>query len=430
MDPGGHVPDFRALFEAAPGCYLVLDPGLCVAAVSDAYLRATMTEREAILGLGVFDVFPDNPADPEPSGVRNLRASLQRVIRDGVTDAMPVQRYDIRKPESGGGGFETRFWSPVNSPVFGPSGDVAYIIHRVEDVTEFVQVKRSGDAHQQLARDLRSRADAMEAEVFQRTREVAEASRKLKEANGELAASLARIKLAEEQVREMQALAERDRIAADLNDQVIRRLSALSMRVAALTPIAPGLLAERLDEVIRELDRVIIGIRTTVFDLHQRSRASGQPEAMPPTLREQVVALAAEAGAQLGSAPHVGFEGPVDTVVTPAIAGQMMAVLRESLSNVLRHAQAAAVEITVAAGPELILTVTDDGVGPSSAQGTGNGLRNMASRAAALGGYCAIRARSPRGTVVEWRVPLGPAAVRLPAQGASAAARIEAASGE
>ncbi len=414
MDPGGQVPDFRALFEAAPGSYLVLDPGLRVVAVSDAYLRATMTERPAILGRGVFEVFPDNPADPEPAGVRNVRASLQRVINDGVTDAMPVQRYDIRKPESDGGGFEKRFWSPVNSPVFGPGGEVAYIIHRVEDVTEFVHVKQAGDAQHQLARDLRSHADIMEAEVFQRTREVAEASRKLKEANAELAASLAKIKLAEEQMREMQALAERDRIAADLNDQVIRRLSALSMRVASLTPLAPSLIAERLDEVIRELDHVITCIRTTVFDLQDPS-PSGRPEIIPATLRTQVATLAAETGAQIGFAPRVDFEGPVDTLVTPAIADQMMAVLRESLSNVLRHAQATAVEVTVAAGPELILTVADDGIGPPAGQGTGNGLRNMATRAAALGGHCAIRARRPRGVIVEWRVPLRHGADRLPA---------------
>ena len=181
------VPDFRALFEAAPGSYLVLDPGLRVVAVSDAYLRATMTEREAIAGRGIFDVFPDNPDDPEPAGVRNLRASLARVLRDGVTDAMPVQRYDIRRPASEGGGFEERFWSPVNSPVFGPGEAVSFVIHRVEDVTEFVRLKQAGEAQHQAAEGLRSRAEDMEAEVFQRTREAANASRRLKEANAELA---------------------------------------------------------------------------------------------------------------------------------------------------------------------------------------------------------------------------------------------------
>ncbi len=266
------APDFRALFEAAPGSYLVLDPGLRVVAVSDAYLRATMTERAAILGRGLFDVFPDNPADPETSGVRNLSASLQRVLRDGVPDAMPVQKYDIRKPESEGGGFEERFWSPVNSPVFGSGADVVYIIHRVEDVTEFVHLKQAGDVQHQLARELRSHADAMEAEVFRRTREVAEASRQLKEANAGLAANLAKIKLAEEQMREVEALAERDRIAADLNNQIIRQLYALSLRVASLTPLVPGPVAERLDQIIRELDRAITSVRTTVFDLQQRPR--------------------------------------------------------------------------------------------------------------------------------------------------------------
>src|SRR5919109_3131584 len=71
--------DFRSLFEAAPGCFLVLDPELVIVAVSDAYLRATMTRREDILGRGMFEVFPDNPDDPDATGVGNLRASLARV---------------------------------------------------------------------------------------------------------------------------------------------------------------------------------------------------------------------------------------------------------------------------------------------------------------------------------------------------------------
>jgi len=77
-----------------------------------------MTRREAILGRGIFDVFPDNPDDPSATGTSNLRTSLERVIREGVTDTMAVQKYDIRRPESEGGGFEERHWSPVNTPVF------------------------------------------------------------------------------------------------------------------------------------------------------------------------------------------------------------------------------------------------------------------------------------------------------------------------
>src|SRR6266849_10959640 len=76
------APDFQALFESAPGLYLVLTPDLKIVAASEAYLRATMTKREEILGRGIFQVFPDNPDDPSATGVRNLRTSLQRVLQD------------------------------------------------------------------------------------------------------------------------------------------------------------------------------------------------------------------------------------------------------------------------------------------------------------------------------------------------------------
>lgn len=128
-------PDFRELFESAPGLYLVLTPDLRIVAVSDAYLRATMTRREQIMGRHLFEVFPDNPDDPSATGVRNLSASLERVLKKRAPDTMAMQKYDIRRPESEGGGFEERYWSPVNSPVIGSDGSVEYIIHCAEDIT-------------------------------------------------------------------------------------------------------------------------------------------------------------------------------------------------------------------------------------------------------------------------------------------------------
>jgi PAS domain S-box-containing protein len=130
--------DFKALFESAPGLYLVLDSDLKIVAVNDAYLRATMTERQKILGRYIFDVFPDNPADPQATGVRNLRSSLHRVLQKRTADKMPIQKYDIRKPN--GVDFEERYWSPVNSPVIGPNKELAFIIHHVDDVTEFAGI--------------------------------------------------------------------------------------------------------------------------------------------------------------------------------------------------------------------------------------------------------------------------------------------------
>ena len=114
--PARSLPDFRALFESAPGRYLVLTPDFKIMAVSDAYLRATMTQREAILSRDIFKVFSDNPT---ATGVRNLRDSLERVVQNREADVMAVQKYEVRRPASAGGEFEDRYWSPVNSPVFG-----------------------------------------------------------------------------------------------------------------------------------------------------------------------------------------------------------------------------------------------------------------------------------------------------------------------
>src|SRR5713101_6393668 len=144
------TPNFRALFESAPGLYLVLTPELRIVAVSNVYLRATMTKREDILGRDIFDIFPDNPDDLMATGVRNLRASLERVLQTGRADAMAVQKYDIRRPESEGGRFEERYWSPVNCPVINPRGELTYIIHRVEDVTEFIRLKQVGHEQQKM----------------------------------------------------------------------------------------------------------------------------------------------------------------------------------------------------------------------------------------------------------------------------------------
>ena len=164
------APDFQTLFQSVPGLYLVLSPDLTIVAASDAYLRATMTQREEILGRGIFEVFPDNPDDPSATGVSNLRASLQRVLQGKRADTMAVQKYDIRKPQSEGGAFEERYWSPVNTPVLGPDQGVAYIVHRVEDVTDFVRLSHREAQQQKLTEELLTRTGQMETEILSGTR--------------------------------------------------------------------------------------------------------------------------------------------------------------------------------------------------------------------------------------------------------------------
>lgn len=181
------TPDFRTLFESAPDSYFVVSPDFTIVAVSDAYLHATMTKREDIVGRGLFEVFPDNPDDPSATGVRNLRDSLSSVLKHRVPHTMVVQKYDIRRPDSVGGGFEERYWSPVNSPVFGVDGRVAYIIHRAEDVTEFVRLKQQESEQQKLTQQLQTRAEQMEAEIYRRALELQSANRQLRAANEALA---------------------------------------------------------------------------------------------------------------------------------------------------------------------------------------------------------------------------------------------------
>jgi PAS domain S-box-containing protein len=168
------LPDFRAVFDAVPGLYLILladDPTYTIVAVNRAYAEATMTNADDIVGRGLFEVFPDNPADVDASGEKNLRASLRQVLATKTPHTMPAQRYPIRKPEHSGGGFEERYWSPVNTPLLGADGQVQFIIHRVQDVTQLLRP----------ASQLNARAEELEAQLFLRARQLAESERLIRE---------------------------------------------------------------------------------------------------------------------------------------------------------------------------------------------------------------------------------------------------------
>ncbi len=186
-DPTAQPPDFKTLFEKLPDLYLILDPGLRIVAMSDAYAAATMLDRETAVGKHIFDALPDNPDDSARDAERNSGISFNRVLETGAPDAMVVQRHDVRSPESEGGGFVTRYWSPVNYPLLNADGSVAYVIHRVENVTDYVLLQKEDSAREKATDALRERARRMEAELYSRSRQVAEASTRLKLANTELA---------------------------------------------------------------------------------------------------------------------------------------------------------------------------------------------------------------------------------------------------
>jgi len=130
--------DYVAVFQNIPIPALLLTPGFVIADVNLAYLRAAGRTRDELLDRDVFDAFPDNPSDPEATGVRNLKASLRRVLATGQTDTMPAQKYDVEVAGSHGL-FERRYWCQVNAPVAGREGQVMLIVHCAEDVTDRVR---------------------------------------------------------------------------------------------------------------------------------------------------------------------------------------------------------------------------------------------------------------------------------------------------
>lgn len=171
--------DYAALFAATPSPYLVLGPDLVIVEVNRAYLEATGRTREDLLGRHIFDAFPDNPNDPEADGVRNLKASLHRVLVSRRPDTMALQKYDIPaggRPEA----FEERWWSPINTPILAPDGTVEWIIHRVEDVTAFIKARAAGK--RPPAEQLTER-EALVAELYARARELQRLNEELRQSH-------------------------------------------------------------------------------------------------------------------------------------------------------------------------------------------------------------------------------------------------------
>ncbi|OIJ95597.1 PP2C family protein-serine/threonine phosphatase [Streptomyces colonosanans] len=171
--------DYAALFAATPSPYLVLDPALVIVEVNQAYLDVTGHTREDLVGRHIFDAFPDDPNDPEAEGVRTLNASLERVLASREPDALAFMKYAI--PVRGRPGtFEERWWSPVNTPVVGPDGQVVWIIHRAEDVTAYVHMRGAGE---ERPPEPPTERVALEAELYARARELQALNEELRQAH-------------------------------------------------------------------------------------------------------------------------------------------------------------------------------------------------------------------------------------------------------
>lgn len=128
--------NFEALFGASPNPYVILDPAFTILGMNEAYLRVTLREREELVGRNMFDAFP---SDPDTASYRELRASLERVVREKVADHLPIIEYAIPLPN--GQGFEERFWSATHTPLFKDGGELIAILQHTVDVTELHRLR-------------------------------------------------------------------------------------------------------------------------------------------------------------------------------------------------------------------------------------------------------------------------------------------------
>jgi two-component system, NarL family, sensor histidine kinase DevS len=315
---------------------------------------------EAIYGYRADEMIGQNVAVLwPPASADEARASLDRVRAGEQAEILEAKR--VRRD---GSQVEV---SVAYSPIFAGRGSLAGISSVARDVSE------------------RKRAEAARRELEKRVSDFEQQ---------------------EEQNRELRLLADRERIGRDLHEHVVQQLFAtgLSLQSAAARS-AETAVRERIAKAVDDIDEAIRRVRTVVFA--ESGRAGGR-------LRDSALELIHDSRPILGFAAAISFSGPVDTRVPGYVADQLLATLREAISNISRHAQANQVDVTVIAGTDIVLTVSDDGggFGPGIPP-DGKEFGNMQARAEQLGGTCTPRVGKGGGTVIEWRVP-APEAVAQP----------------
>lgn len=170
--------DYEKLFVELPGLYIILSTDLTILDVSEKLTKAAGINRFDMIGKNLFVVFPENPEDIIADGQSNLKYSLNYVLKHKTAYSMAVQRYDVKNSE---GIFEERYWCPVNKPVLDENGDVLYIIHRVEEVTDFVQLSEVSEKTVQQNTKLESQIERMKIEIIKRTKELEKLNAQLDE---------------------------------------------------------------------------------------------------------------------------------------------------------------------------------------------------------------------------------------------------------
>ncbi len=192
-------------------------------------------------------------------------------------------------------------------------------------------------------------------------------------------------------------LEDRERIARNLHDTVIQRLFAVGMMLQSIAPSATRAAdKDRLMQAVDEIDATIREIRSSIFALEAHHHTG---------LRSEILDLVDDAAERAGFTANVGFDGPIDAGVDSEIAGDVLAVLREALSNVARHAEATSVDVRVVVHGGIELSVVDDGRGIDPDPARRSGLANLSRRAEARGGEFVVEPTAGGGTLLRWSIP-------------------------
>ncbi len=429
---------FRLLFEAAPHPYLVLraDETFTIAAVNERYLDATGCERPAIVGRGLFEVFPDNPGDKTATGAGDLRASLERVKRERAADVMGVQKYDIPKPGSEDE-FEVKYWSPVNTPVCGADGALLYIIHHVEDVTDFI-LGREQAAHDSGERigHVTARADRMEAEVLHRANEVKEANRQIKAALEELERRKAELARLNEQLKDLDLAktAFFSNISHEFRTPLTLMLGSLQEALGDTAAQLPEVQRERLAVAQRNALR-LLKLVNALLDFTRVEAGRTQAAFEPTDLAALTTRLASHFLSALSEA-NLDFTIDCPPLPEPVYVDPSMweTIVLNLVSNAYKFTHRGGVAVTLRiSGGQSRLTVRDTGIGVPpdelpklferfhrvegsqgrSHEGSGIGLALVRELVQLHGGAISVESTVGHGTAFHVAIPLGTA--HLPA---------------
>lgn len=354
--------DFRLFFQSAPTPHLVVranSPHFTIVAATDSYLKVTNKTRAGLIGLGIFEAFPENPGDTSATGMKDLRTSLELVLQNGAPDVLGIQRYDIPVSEYQDKEFEIKYWSPIHTPVFDEEGNVAFIIQRVEDVTEYILLKQS------TVEEKVSTLEAQrEAEILKMARQVKEANQNIKFTNEILARREQELAQLNERLKEM------DRLKTEFFSNVSHEFrTPLTLMLGPIEDLLHN--AEMSSETRSQLEVVnrnsirLLKLVNTLLDFSRFEAGRIQIAYRPTDLTRFTIDLASNFESAINKA---GLKFIIDCESLPEMIyidpNLWDKVVLNLLSNAVKHTFEGSIVIRLRwLNNQAVLTVQDSGIG-------------------------------------------------------------------